>query len=176
METLLTQYNPQWKKKSAFDHLIPRGKYLEGLMKLIDRREIIVLQGIRRSGKSSLLKLLMKALIDRGTPKTNLFFMNLEDYRFGSDKNLDTLDQVYQAYIEKIEPEGQHYVFLDEIQEIPDFERWLRTYYEQSELVKFVVTGSSSSLFSAELATLLTGRQIAVEVFPFSFPEYFAAS
>ncbi len=172
MESLLEQYNPQWKKKTAYDHLIPRINYSERLMQLIDRREIIVLQGIRRSGKSSLLKLLMKALMDRGTPKTNLFFMNLEDYRFGSDKNLETLDQVYQAYINKIDPEGRFYIFLDEIQEIPDFERWLRTYYEQNEQIKFVVTGSSSSLFSAELATLLTGRQIALEVFPFSFPEY----
>jgi predicted AAA+ superfamily ATPase len=131
-----------------------------------------VLKGIRRSGKSSLLKLVINALVKKGVSPKNILFMNLEDYRFGGDKSVFTLDEIYQAYIGKMNPQKKVYILLDEIQEIPGFEKWLRTYYEQNDLIKFMITGSSSSLFSKELATLLTGRQIPVEIFPFSFSEF----
>lgn len=168
---LLDQYNLHWNSGKAFDHLIPRPFYNDRILELADRREIVVLQGIRRSGKSSLLKLAIRSLIAKKHAVANLFFMNLEDYRFGSEKTVDTLDQIFQAYLDRMKPQGRIFVFLDEIQEIPQFEKWLRTYYEQREDIKFIVTGSSSSLFSAELATLLTGRQISMEIFPFSFME-----
>ncbi len=173
MEALLEQYNPHWSQPYEFN-LIPRAKYSGQVMSLAARKEITVLKGIRRSGKSSLLKLVINALIKKGVPAQNVLFMNLEDYRFGSEKSVATLDQIYQAYLQKKTPAGKIYILLDEIQEIPDFEKWLRTYYEQQESLKFMITGSSSSLFSKELATLLTGRQIPVEVFPFSFREFLA--
>jgi len=105
-------------------------------------------------------------------PAKNIVFMNLEDYRFGSEKTVHTLDEMYRAFLALKKPKGRTYILLDEIQEIPGFEKWLRTYYEQNEQVKFIITGSSSSLFSKELATLLTGRQASIEVFPFSFAEF----
>lgn len=171
VKTLLEQYNPHWSQPYSFE-LIPRIKYSDQILGLASRKEITVLKGIRRSGKSSLLKLVIDALVKKGTPPKNILFMNLEDYRFGSEKSVHTLDEIYQTYQEIANPGGKFYILLDEIQEIPDFEKWLRTYYEQNESLKFMITGSSSSLFSKELATLLTGRQIPVEVFPFSFAEF----
>jgi predicted AAA+ superfamily ATPase len=170
MEKLLEQYNPHWNPPHHFD-LIPRQNYSQQILELANRKEISVLKGIRRSGKSSLLKLVIDALMKMGVSPKNILFMNLEDYRFGSDKSVHTLDEIYRAYTDKLSPKGKVYILLDEIQEIPDFEKWLRTYYEQNDAIKFMITGSSSSLFSKELATLLTGRQIPVEVFPFSFSE-----
>jgi hypothetical protein len=170
MEALLEQYNPHWKENKSFD-LIQRANYCRQIMDLVDRKEILVLQGIRRSGKSSLLKLIINELLKKQVNPRNILFMNMEDYRFGSDKSVHTLDEIYQTFSKMITPAGKIYMLLDEIQEIPNFEKWLRTYYEQNESVKFIITGSSSSLFSQELATLLTGRQISIEVFPFSFSE-----
>ncbi len=172
MQELLTQYNLHWQKSFKYD-LIPRDRYNELLLPLIDRREILVLKGIRRAGKSSLLKLIINHLIKKKrVPAKNIVFMNLEDYRFGSEKTVHTLDEMYRAFLALKKPKGRTYILLDEIQEIPGFEKWLRTYYEQNEQVKFIITGSSSSLFSKELATLLTGRQASIEVFPFSFAEF----
>ena len=171
METLLTQYNPHWQNNRPYQ-LIFRARYCREIMELAGRREITVLKGIRRSGKSSLLKLAVNELLQQGTPPENILFMNLEDYRLGGEKTLETLDQIYQAYRQMHAPEGRIYLLFDEIQEIPGFEKWLRTHYEQNEQLKFMITGSSSSLFSRELATLLTGRQVSLEIFPFSFREY----
>lgn len=170
MQDLLEQYNPQWQQPYRFE-LIPRDRYNDDLSGLLERKEIIVLKGIRRSGKSSLLKLAINRLLDNGVNAANLLFMNMEDYRFGSEKSLQNLDDILNSYREIQRPRGKQYIFLDEIQEVPEFERWLRTYYEQENDLKFIITGSSSSLFSSELATLLTGRQISIEVFPFSFRE-----
>ena len=171
MENLLEQYNPHWQRAFKYD-LIDRPAYAEKFLPLIDRREILVVKGIRRSGKSSLLKLLINFLIKKKrVPGKNILFMNLEDYRFGSDKNLAVLDEIIKTFHEMNSPKGRIYILLDEIQEIPDFEKWLRTHYEQNEQMKCIITGSSSSLFSQELATLLTGRQVSMEVFPFSFAE-----
>lgn len=171
MEALLDQYNPHWNQPYSFE-LIPRPRYSGQILELAGRKEITVLKGIRRSGKSSLLKLVIAGLIKNGTAPGNILFMNLEDYRFGNEKTVHTLDEIFQSYTQKVNPAGKVYILLDEIQEVPGFEKWLRTYYEQNESVKFMITGSSSSLFSKELATLLTGRQIPVEVFPFSFSEF----
>lgn len=174
MQHLLEQYNLHWQRGYKYD-LIPRERYSTELPSLLDRREILVLKGIRRSGKSCLLKLMISYLIKKKrVPAKNIVFMNLEDYRFGSEKTVQTLDEIYQTYLTLKQPRGRIYILLDEIQEIPAFEKWLRTYYEQNDQIKFIITGSSSSLFSRELATLLTGRQISVEVFPFSFSEFLA--
>jgi len=174
MQELLKEYNPHWEEANPYKDLIPRESYRTRLNDLIDRKEIIILKGIRRSGKSSLLKLVIGDLLKRGVNARNMMFMNLEDYRFGPEKTLETLDTIYQTYKVMHKPRGKRYILLDEIQEIPEFERWLRTYYEKEKQIKFVITGSSSSLFSSELGTLLTGRQISTEVFPFSFQEFLA--
>lgn len=172
MQILLEQYNPHWKAGDLYEELIDRPQYVNKISGFLDRREIVVLKGIRRSGKSSLQKLIINELLKTGVPPHNILFMNLEDYRLSSERSLQTLDEIYNTYLEHKKPRGKYYIFLDEIQEIPEFERWLRTQYEQNSAVKFFITGSSSSLFSTDLATLLTGRHISLEIFPFSFREY----
>lgn len=171
LSELLRQYNPQWQGPFKYD-LINRPRYAEVVAGLTERREITVLKGIRRCGKSCLLQLAVNRLLAGGTPGKNILFVNLEDYRLGESRSAATLDEIVQTYQKEMEPEGKVYLLLDEIQEIPGFEKWLRTHYDQNTQIKFIITGSSSSLFSRELASLLTGRQISVEVFPFSFPEF----
>lgn len=170
LQGLLDAYNPHWDDAYRYD-LITRERYRARILALLERPEILVLKGIRRSGKSSLLKLTINALRHRGVAPERIWFMNLEDYRLGGEKSLETLDALYGAYRSRHGSEGRRYVLLDEIQEVPGFESWLRTHSDADPGLKFVVTGSSSALFSSELATLLTGRQVSIEVFPFGFGE-----
>ena len=170
--SILKEYNPQWQGEKASTGLINRPIYLDRIKELLSRREIIVLTGIRRSGKSSLLKLLTDQLVESGVPAENILNINLEDYRFGADKDVYLLENLYGAFNETLNPQGRQYVFLDEIQEVDSFEKWLRTQYEMRPEIKFIVTGSSSTITSMELASLLTGRQIRIDIYPFSFIEF----
>ncbi len=104
-------------------------------------------------------------------PPQNILFMNLEDYLLGTEKTLETLEEILAVYREMLQPQGRVYVFWDEIQEFQGFGRWLRSHNEQDETIKFVISGSSSSMFSKELGTFLTGRNVQVNVFPFTFRE-----
>ena len=171
MQNLLNLYNPHWKNGFKYD-LIERPRYIKKCAPLLERKEILVVKGIRRTGKSGLLKLMINHLMaQKRVPPQNILFMNLEDYRLGTEKQLETLEEILTVYREMKQPQGRVYVFLDEIQEFQGFERWLRSHYEQDETIKFIISGSSSSMFSKELGTLLTGRNVEVEVFPFTFRE-----
>ncbi len=172
MIEILKEQNPHWDNRMELMELMPRYTYLEKLKLLLNRREMLVITGIRRAGKSALLKLLIGELLDAGIRKENLFYLNLEDYRLGTEKDIGLLDKAWALYQEKVQPTGPIYAMFDEIQEVEFFEKWVRTNYDLHPNVKFIITGSSSTLTSGEIATLLTGRQLTVEVFPFSFPEY----
>jgi len=169
---MLSEYNPHWTGADAAQNLVMRPEYIKALSSMKNRREVIVLQGIRRSGKSSLLKLFIRELISNGVPSENIFFLNLEDYRLGTEKSVETLEQWVQSYLQRMAPKGNKFIFLDEIQEVPHFEKWVRTHYELNSEYHFILTGSSSSLLSGEFATLLTGRHLSVQVYPFSFHEF----
>lgn len=173
MLSILQEYNTYWYKKNYNPDLISRPDYLSRLMLLMQRREILVLKGVRRSGKSSLLKLLIRQLIENGVDPLRILFINLEDYRFGADPDTGLLDLLYDIYKKEFQTQGKVYIFLDEIQVVRKFERWLRTLYDLEVDIKFIITGSSSSLLSAELATLITGRHLSVEILPFSISEFF---
>lgn len=173
MLKILQEYNTYWKNKTYNPQLIPRPAYLSGLMPLMQRREILVLKGIRRSGKSSLLKLIIQQLLEDGVNPLNILFINLEDYRFGAEPDVALLDLLYNAYKSGFAVQGKVYIFLDEIQAVRKFEKWLRTHYDLDNDLKFIITGSSSSLLSAELSTLLSGRHLSTEILPFSASEFF---
>lgn len=153
-----------------------REKYLNKIMGAIDQKEIIALQGIRRSGKSTLMFQIMEQLAKKGKSKNQFLYINFEDFRLINDLDVNLLESFYNIYREEKNPENFAYVFFDEIQNVPKWEKWIRTYYEKGEKVKFIISGSSSTLMSSELATLVTGRNLTYTIYPFSFAEYLLVS
>lgn len=149
---------------------VERTNYLNKLLEFISSNKIISIIGIRRSGKSTLIKQLAKKLIENGLSPVNILIINFEEPMF---ENIDRafLLKMYQAYMEIISPNSKPYIFLDEVQNVKGWERFVRSLQEKNEAY-IIVTGSSSKLLSEELATVLTGRQLYFEVFPLSFQEF----
>ena len=137
----------------------------------IDEPFPIVLTGVRRSGKSSLLTLLMRHIIETGIPAKQLLLINFEEPLFSPDLSVKFFDELIALYREKINPDQVIYFFLDEIQNLPQWEKWVRREADLKEN-KIFLTGSSAKLLSSEIATLLTGRHYSFLVPPLSFKEY----
>ena len=136
----------------------------------IDTNKIITLIGVRRCGKTSILYDMINKLCHR-VDKTQILFLNFEDERL--ELNSDELDLILQAYME-LYPEqnlSECYLFFDEIQNIPNWEKFVRRVYDTISQNIFI-TGSNSKLLSSEIATSLRGRTLSFEVFPLSFKEY----
>jgi uncharacterized protein len=130
-----------------------------------------VVQGVRRSGKSTLLQQIMSRLGEReGISRERCLFLNFEDPRLSSDLNHTTLQQMIEAFEAERGP-GCAY-FLDEIQWVDGWQRWLRTQLERPQGRRFVVTGSNAHLLAGELGSTLTGRHHMIELFPFDLVEY----
>lgn len=129
-------------------------------------KEIVDLVGPRRSGKSSLLKLIVKRL----KLKDNFLFINFEDPFFITYNQPGIIEELISVYTEFFSPDLE-YLFFDEIQEIKQWERAIRK-LRDSERYKIFLTGSSSKLLSSEISSLLTGRHLSCKVFPLSFREY----
>ena len=146
---------------------------LSELMRFIQDRQILALIGIRRAGKSTLMFQLMDELIRQGGDQKDLLYVNLEEPLFTEYLSIDLLDNILSAFIEIVRPPGRIFFLLDEIQNIPSWERWVRVRTDQG--MKIILSGSSSKLLSSELATLLTGRHIPFHVHPFSFGEFMSS-
>ena len=139
----------------------------------VDSRKIISLIGVRRCGKTYLLYGLINQLRSSVNPR-NIIYLNFEDDRLHplTLQDLDSLMEGYYALYPDKRTE-KVYLFLDEIQNIPEWERYVRRIHDTLN-VQLFVTGSSSRLLSQEIATSLRGRTLTYEVFPFSFREYLA--
>jgi hypothetical protein len=136
----------------------------------IDTKKIITLIGVRRCGKTSIFYHMINQLIEK-IEKTKILFLNFEDERF--ELNSDELDLILQAYME-LYPSyilSECYFFFDEIQNIPNWEKFIRRMYDTVSKNIFI-TGSNSKLLSSEIATSLRGRTLNFEIFPLSFKEY----
>ncbi len=169
IERTLASWNPWWVDGEVPTglHGIPRD-LVDEAGALLEVGEILTLVGVRRSGKSTILYQLIARLLLQGVPPDNLLFMDFEDPRA-----MDvTVGDVLSAYRQLKDPRGVAYAFLDEVQASEGWERWVRLEHEQRRHMRFVVTGSSSSLVRGELARLLTGRTITVHVHPLSFQEF----
>ncbi len=137
------------------------------------QREIISIVGVRRSGKSSLLRLLAGDLMEKGSIAENrILYLNFEDERFTDFKPSD-FEKILEAADEVLGSGGKRWFFLDEVQKVPGWERWLNRLYELEDS-KIFVTGSNTELIGSKLSTSLTGRSRQVINFPFSFREYLA--
>lgn len=157
-----------WGKR-PFEELQPR-KLMDELVLYLNEPFPIVLIGVRRSGKSSLLSLMMKYLVDNGIAPSQLLLINFEEPIFSSQLSIEFLEQLIALYREKINPNKMIYFFLDEIQNLPNWEKWVRREADLKEH-KIFLTGSSAKLLSSEIATLLTGRHYTFVLCPLSFKE-----
>src|SRR3989338_8903351 len=156
--------------ESDIDTGITREKYLQEIYPYLERKEVLVLKGIRRSGKSTIMQQLMKELVKRDKiSKDQLLYLNLEDHNFAQNLKISLFDDVLKFYRDSTKNKKTVYFFIDEIQKISGWERWIRTKYDLQEHIKFIVSGSSASLLSKELSTLLTGRNLSFTIRPLSF-------
>lgn len=151
--------------------MIRRETYLTDLERLKDKRFIKVLTGVRRSGKSTLLALFQEQLITDQVSQTQIQSYNFEDLALA-----DYLDyrKLYEKITDNLQADQMNYIFLDEIQMVPEFERVLDSLFVK-ENVDLYVTGSNAYMLSGELATLLSGRYVELKVYPLSFVEFFSA-
>jgi len=149
---------------------ILRPLYLSRLGPLFSSNQVITITGPRRAGKSFIMRQMAKRLIEEGCDPKNILHVNLEDPRF-TESGVLLLEKIYETYREYISPGQTPTLFLDEIQEIEGFEKWVRMMHELSK-ARIVISGSNARLLSRELGTLLTGRHLDLEVFPLSFGEF----
>lgn len=147
---------------------IYRNYYLDKLTSLKDKRIIKVLTGIRRCGKSTILSEFKNKLISEGVPEKNIISINFEDAN-----NMELLDamKLHKYIIDNTNEAEKNYVFLDEIQNVNEFEKCVNSLFLRDYL-DIYITGSNSYMLSSELATYLTGRYIQIHVLPLSFKEY----
>lgn len=170
----LSELIVEHKEKAIGDHAFTPREILAKAADMVRQKEIHVITGVRRSGKSTLMRLIVRYLIqEEKVPRENILYLNFEDDRFAEFKTHD-FQTLYEAYLEVEAPSGRKYFFLDEIQNLPDWHRWLNRLYEFED-VKLFVTGSNSSMMKGEAAMSLTGRNRVVTLYPFSFREYATA-
>ncbi|HZX20723.1 MAG TPA: ATP-binding protein [archaeon] len=162
LEILLDWNN--WGKET--DTGIERADYLNDFERKIGSGEIVVLQGVRRSGKSTIARQFVERL---GNPQSTLI-INFEDIRL-SKITAAELNRIFDVYLSEFQPKEKPLVVLDEIQVVKGWERFVRFLHEKNS-AKIAITGSSSKLLSGEYATLITGRHINTTVYPLSFGEF----
>lgn len=139
------------------------------LPKSLSNRTALVVQGVRRCGKSTLLA----QLIDRyGLERRDCLFVNFEDPRLAGCLNHEALERMCRSFGELRPNAATLTVFLDEIQWVAGWERWLRSQLDRPGRFRFVASGSNAHLLSGELASALTGRHLTVELFPFDLSEF----
>ena len=144
---------------------------VEKLISFLSLRQILVLSGIRRSGKSSIFKLLINHLIDSGVDSRSILYINLDD-PFFSDISKDAKN-MYKLLEESqvITNQKVDYIFLDEIQNVNSWEKFVKSIYDNEVVKKIFITGSNSKLLDGEFAKLLSGRYINTTIYPLSFKE-----
>lgn len=138
----------------------------------LERPEILLILGMRRTGKSTLLRQIAGRLRRRGVPERDVLFLNFEDPLFLEVPPVPaTLDRILSVYRTVLRPEGRPWLLLDEVQAVEGWGRWVRAQQETGQ-ARIAVTGSSSGLLEPEAATVLTGRTAVFRLDPLSFREF----
>lgn len=153
------------------DNYINRKEYIDKLLSYKDKDLIKVVSGLRRSGKSTLLEIYYDHLLKQGIGKRQMQFFNFELPENYLNKSWS---DIYFEIKKKMQFDKTNYVFLDEVQNIPFFEKLVDGLFA-TENTDIYITGSNAFLLSSELATLLSGRYIEISILPFSFKEYLTA-
>lgn len=146
-----------------------RHKYLNYAKKFIDKPLIKVFVGMRRVGKSVIMKLIINELLKINVPESNILYINKESLEFDDLKNYMDLYNFTKKYFKDVK--GQKYIFVDEIQEIEEWEKAVASLMSENE-GDIYISGSNAKLLSSELATLLSGRYIEIPVYPLTFKEF----
>ena len=150
--------------------MIERTEYLEELKRWKDKDLIKVITGIRRCGKSTLFELFINYLKENNVNEKQIIHINLED----ADYDFKNYKELYNYVSKKLDSEKQYYVFLDEVQNVSEFQKAVDSLYIKKN-VDVYITGSNAYLLSGELATLLSGRYVEIKMLPLSFKEYISA-
>ena len=159
LKEVLIEQQKRLKEAKTKDFVVREA--LSGIKSFIQIKHSIVITGVRRCGKSVLLSQITNSFFDK------YYYVNFEDERL-ADFELQDFNKLYETCVELF---GKASVFfLDEVQNIVGWEKWVRRMYEDN--FKFFITGSNARLLSKELATLLTGRHLRFTIFPFSFLEF----
>jgi hypothetical protein len=145
--------------------------HTEKIIEKLKAGEIVVVSGVRRCGKSFTLLQIAKKLVEK-SGKKSVLLVNFEDYRW-KNLNLDLLERIWNIFTQRIFEGEKPYLLLDEVHSVEGWERFVRTLYSKN--IPIIVSGSSSKLLSREYASLLSGRYVEVEIFPFSFQEFLTA-
>lgn len=148
--------------------MIVREQYLERIRPFYDSEMIKVITGIRRCGKSTIMKQIINELISNNVPGNRIIYINFEDYKY---RKISTPDALYEYIENKIEDDKKYYLFIDEIQNVDEFELVINS-FRATHNISIFITGSNSKLLSGELASHLSGRTISFRIMPFSFKEY----
>ena len=146
---------------------IKREIYLSKIRPYYEIDLIKVLTGIRRCGKSILLKQIIQELIENGISKNSIIYINFEDFEYDE---IDTAKKLHELLKEMMKVNQRYYLFFDEIQHVNEFEKILSS-LKATKNCSIFVTGSNSRLLSGELATLLVGRTVEFKIMPFNFKE-----
>jgi predicted AAA+ superfamily ATPase len=148
--------------------MIKRETYLRKLGQLKDQNLIKVITGIRRCGKSTLIEAFKDELLSSGVSPKNIVFLNFEERE---NLHFTSWTTLYDEIIKAVKTDKKHYIFLDEVQLVYNFEKLINGLFTKKN-IDLYITGSNAYLLSSELATLLTGRYITINVQPYSFLEY----
>ena len=151
--------------------MILRTSYLNQLIQLRDQDLIKVVTGIRRCGKSTLLQAFKQHLLSTGVAREAIIFLNFEERE---NARFASWEEVYDHIVATLVQTKKRYVFLDEVQQVPHFEKLVDALYVKKD-IDLYITGSNAYLLSSELSTLLSGRYITINLHPFSFAEYVSA-
>lgn len=148
--------------------MIPRPMYVEKIMAYADTPFVKILSGVRRCGKSTILKMVVEELKIRGIPVERILHYNFDSMQY---EDIKTAKRLYEEIKARIVPGVKTYLFLDEIQEVKSWEKAVNSFMTDFD-VDIYVTGSNSRMMSSEISTYLTGRYITFNIFPLSFSEY----
>ena len=149
--------------------MIERKEYLKQLLSWKDQNIIKVLTGIRRCGKSTILKLYQEYLLNNGIDPSQIISINFEELEY---EDLQDYKKLYQYIKDRLVENKMMYIFLDEIQNVPSYEKVVDSLHVKDN-IDIYITGSNSYIFSGQLATYLSGRYIEIPVLPLSFKEVY---
>ena len=148
--------------------MILRPMYMNRLKPFVNTPFVKILTGVRRCGKSTILLMLIEELKKQGVPENQIIHFNFDSMKYDNIKDRKLL---YKVISEKIKPNVKNYIFLDEVQEIENWERTVNSIMTDFD-ADIYVTGSNSKMLSSEISTYLTGRYVSINVYPLSFSEY----
>jgi predicted AAA+ superfamily ATPase len=175
MEEVLYRYNPWWEvdededMDECFEGLLQREEHFQIIKQQLDNKQIVFLTGLRRIGKTSLMKLCVQYLIqEKNVEPKHIFYVSLDDYLL-SGKSIHEILEAYRK-IHRLSTSQKVYLFLDEITFVSDYDVQLKNLYDLGKM-RIIASSSSASLLK-EQSNLLTGRKITIEVLPLCFEEY----